>query len=81
MFVFSIQVRVSLISQNGGVTQGTGVILQITRDRFNPARNGLISWVNHLELNYDMTLVISMYIVYLYCIHIIFYNERIFSHM
>jgi hypothetical protein len=39
--------------------RGNGVVLQVPRDRANTVGKGLISWVNHLELNYNMTLVIS----------------------
>jgi hypothetical protein len=34
----------------------------------NLVRNGLISQVNHMELNYDM-IIILQHILYLYCIH------------
>jgi hypothetical protein len=48
--------------------RGTGVVLQVPQNKANPARNGLISWVDHMELNYNMTLCYK-HILYLYCIH------------
>jgi len=37
---------------------GTNVVLQVPRDNANPTEKGLISWVDHMELNYDMMLFI-----------------------
>jgi hypothetical protein len=54
--------------------QGTSVVLQVPRDNVNPVGKGLISWVNHLELNYDTTLIISIYYIYMAYI-IILFNE------
>jgi hypothetical protein len=33
-----------------GNIYGTGIILQVTRDITNPAENGLISWVDHIDV-------------------------------
>jgi hypothetical protein len=38
--------------------RGTGVVLQVPWDKANPARNGLISWADHIELKYDTILLL-----------------------
>jgi len=38
-----------------------GIVLQVHRASDTPVGKGLISWVDHVELNYDMILVISIY--------------------
>jgi len=47
---------------------GTGVVLQVHRDSVIPTGKRLISSVDHMKLNYDMTLLLK-HILYLYCIH------------
>jgi len=46
---------------------GTNVIVQVTRYSANPTGNRLIYCVDYLELNYDVTLVTSIYTRYLCC--------------
>lgn len=41
--------------------RGTGVVLQVDWASATLVGKGLISWVDHVELNYDMILVISIY--------------------
>jgi hypothetical protein len=38
---------------------GTGVVLHVPQNSSNPVGKGLISWVDHMELNYDMILLVS----------------------
>jgi len=60
--------------------QSITVVLQVPHDSNNPAEKGLISWIDHLELNYDMTLFISIYYIYIAYI-IILYNKIILECM
>jgi hypothetical protein len=46
---------------------GAPVVLQVPRDNNNLTWNGLISWVDHMELNYDM-IILLQHILYLYFI-------------
>jgi hypothetical protein len=46
----------------------TSVVLLVFWDSANPTGNGLISWVDHMELNYDMILLLR-HILYLYYIY------------
>jgi len=48
--------------------RGTGIVLQVPRDSVNPVGKGLKSWVDHMELNYDMILLLQ-HILYLYYIY------------
>jgi hypothetical protein len=47
----------------------TGFVLQVPQDCANPIEKRLVSCVDYIELNYDMTIVISIYTLYLNCIH------------
>lgn len=50
---------VRLLMMNNSVhIRGTSVVLQVHRDSANLAEKGLISWVNHMELNYDMIILL-----------------------
>ncbi len=52
---------VKLLMMNDSINiRGTGVVLQVLRDSANPVRKGLISWIDHVKLNYNIILVISM---------------------
>jgi hypothetical protein len=48
-----------------------GVVLQVLRDSGNLIGKGLISWVDHLKLNYNMIILVH-HILCLYCIHDLF---------
>jgi hypothetical protein len=43
---------------------GTGVELQVFQESVNPARKGLKFYVDHMELNYDMTLAYIIYVLH-----------------
>jgi hypothetical protein len=47
---------------------GHGIVLRVPRDNTNPTKNELRAWINHMELNYDMILLLQ-HIRYLYSIH------------
>jgi hypothetical protein len=48
---------VGLLMMDGSIhIRGTDVVLQDHRDNANPVRKGLIFWVNHMVLSYDMIL-------------------------
>jgi hypothetical protein len=49
-------------------TRGTDIVLQVPQDNANPIGKGLISWVDYIELNYNMILLLQ-HILYLCCIH------------
>jgi hypothetical protein len=44
---------------------GTGALLQVPQDNTNPAGKGLVSWVDHVVLNYDTFFLIIMYYIYI----------------
>jgi len=54
---------------------GIDIVLKVLRDSANSTENGLISWIEHMELNYDM-IILLYYILYLYCIHNHFVKRR-----
>jgi hypothetical protein len=50
---------VGLLMMDGSVhIRGTSIILQVLQDSRNSAKKGLISWVDHMKLTYDMTLLL-----------------------
>jgi hypothetical protein len=60
---------VRLLMMDGSVhIRGTSVVLRVLQDIVNSAWNGLISWVDHMELSYD-TILLLHHILYLYCIY------------
>jgi hypothetical protein len=48
--------------------EGTSIVLQVSRDSANSVGNELKSKVDHMDLNYDM-IILLQHILYLYYIH------------
>jgi hypothetical protein len=60
---------VRLLMRDGSVyIQGIGVVLQVSRENANLTRKGLISWVYHIVLSYDIIILLQC-ILYIYFIH------------
>jgi hypothetical protein len=56
---------VGLLMMDGSVhIRDTDVVLQVPRDSTNLAWNELISWIDHMELNYDMISYYNIYYIY-----------------
>jgi hypothetical protein len=54
--------------------RGIGVVLYVSYDNANPTEKGLICWVYHMKLNYDM---ISYYnILYIYITFMIIFSNK-----